>query len=504
MQEIPDNELDNLFRKSAEEYMPEFDPEAWRKMKKKLDESESRGGAWWRLLLLCLVGLLPVLIWTGYKMTDYGNKNQVDKASQDTNQLSITRVDVAQPDSSEVKREQPRVQIHEQESEAVHEVSTSSTPAISNIETAQPHVKGPNANDNASAIKNKTISASNDGQNTDLKKVNAKRKEVLTNANPGKLTAIREQKHHNHGKPEAEKAAEMDETLVLPVISDTGNTQEQEALPGEVTPVEPSISVISLENEAGQRQKELVRLAPKPVQVKYVEVELPEIPGPAPVNEEGNMVISPRKVGDSRSRFGIRAVLSPDLSSVGLFHFEMPGTNVGLLVEYRLSNRLQLQTGVIHSIKNYSATAENYAPTYWKYIKVKPTSINGVCKMIDLPLNLRYNVLNGTRHDLFMTGGLTSYIMLSEKYKYKYAIEDPDLRKSWSGKRGGEYYFSVANFSLGYERQFLPGFTWQVEPFIKVPLGRVGYGKVKLISAGVFLSAKYQLPFNKSHIHKKK
>jgi hypothetical protein len=39
MIELPDDELDKLFRKSSEEFDPHFDPEDWNSLKKRLDET---------------------------------------------------------------------------------------------------------------------------------------------------------------------------------------------------------------------------------------------------------------------------------------------------------------------------------------------------------------------------------------------------------------------------------------------------------------------------------
>jgi len=61
MNEMSDRELDDLFRKAAEEIEVPFDPEAWKRMEQKLDDGGERNG-WLRWSLLA--GLL-LLIGTG-------------------------------------------------------------------------------------------------------------------------------------------------------------------------------------------------------------------------------------------------------------------------------------------------------------------------------------------------------------------------------------------------------------------------------------------------------
>ena len=49
MQELPDNELDNLFRKSLNTPNIPFDEKAWDAMEKKLDSEKVKGTFYWRL-----------------------------------------------------------------------------------------------------------------------------------------------------------------------------------------------------------------------------------------------------------------------------------------------------------------------------------------------------------------------------------------------------------------------------------------------------------------------
>ena len=63
---MSDEELDNLFRKSAEHLDPPFDPEAWKAMERKLDQATVRA-PWYRRywplgLLLLLLLLAPLMV----------------------------------------------------------------------------------------------------------------------------------------------------------------------------------------------------------------------------------------------------------------------------------------------------------------------------------------------------------------------------------------------------------------------------------------------------------
>jgi hypothetical protein len=193
-------------------------------------------------------------------------------------------------------------------------------------------------------------------------------------------------------------------------------------------------------------------------------------------------------------RLGVGLLVSPDLSAIGFSGRLTPGTNVGVQLEYRLTNRFRVGAGAIHSVKLYSAGVEDYTVPhgFWTY-GVKPSGIEANCKVLDLPVHLRFDAVQRPRYTAFVSTGLSSYIMLSERYGYHYSTYNPYLRSEWHGKRTGEHYFSVVNLSVGYERNLGRRFSWQAEPFLKLPLGGVGFGKVRLATGGVFVSVKYRM-----------
>ncbi|GAB2597271.1 hypothetical protein GCM10027190_51680 [Spirosoma areae] len=173
------------------------------------------------------------------------------------------------------------------------------------------------------------------------------------------------------------------------------------------------------------------------------------------------------------------------------------------MLEYRLASRWSVQAGVIQSTKVYKAQTADYGevPAYLLNQHAKLERIDGRCNMFDIPINVRYDVflrsrLNGEAPSRwFISGGVTSYIIKQEDYKYKYLNDAniyPDTPLEKSASTGG-YGFSQLNISAGYERALSRRLSWQVEPFLKAPLRGVGYFKVNLLSTGAFFSLRYKL-----------
>jgi hypothetical protein len=187
--------------------------------------------------------------------------------------------------------------------------------------------------------------------------------------------------------------------------------------------------------------------------------------------------------------------LSPDLSIINSGSSEKIGRNSVLAVQYRLNSRWSLQTGLIKSIKYYSAAASAYNFS-WKPGANPIVNVAGSCRMLDIPLNVRYDYRSANRLKLFVNGGVSSYHMLHEKYNYTYENNyDPNIKyRSWTGKTGF-YAAGVINLSSGIEYKLGKKVSFMVEPFAKMPIRQLGFGKVKLQTYGVFVSGLY--PFGK-------
>lgn len=201
-------------------------------------------------------------------------------------------------------------------------------------------------------------------------------------------------------------------------------------------------------------------------------------------------------VAASRWEFG--AVYAPDISTVKFTHTQKPGTNLGLTIGYNISRRFSVQTGAIYTIKNYKSRGEDYHPPkgYWTdYVKLETVAAD--CDMWDIPINLRYNLVPKRSSNLFVTSGLSSYLMRSEDYNFFYYYNNNPVNRYREYETKSKHWFAVLNLSVGYERQINKSFSVQAEPFFKQPLKGVGFGNVKLNSTGIYFSVKYK-PVSKS------
>lgn len=193
-------------------------------------------------------------------------------------------------------------------------------------------------------------------------------------------------------------------------------------------------------------------------------------------------------------RLLIGVVGAPEVSAVRLNELTRPGGSVGVVVEYQLAPRWRVRTGLLRSVKLYAARGTDYTPPpyYWTW-STPVESIDANCRILEIPLDLRYDVLQRPTYSVFASVGLTSLLMRNEQYTYHYEYGGYYMRRTWELARGGNQPFSMLNLSMGYERAVAGRWALQAEPFLKLPLAGVGFGKIHLRSAGVLFGAKYHL-----------
>jgi|GEM_PF-4745708 len=189
-------------------------------------------------------------------------------------------------------------------------------------------------------------------------------------------------------------------------------------------------------------------------------------------------------------RFGIRLALSPDINSIEAMDYSKVGGSIAMLFEYRIGKKFALQTGVSYSSKKYVGDFEYYHawPDWTQGHPSKPIAVNGKCQVIDIPINLRFDIFQKPRQNWFVSAGASSYIMLNETYIYTYTWA-PTKTMDWVDK--SSFYWSTLNISIGWEKQVSKHLNFQVEPYLKTPLKGVGRGLMNLYSSGLLFSTKY-------------
>lgn len=512
---MSDDELDRLFSESAEKIDFDFDPDSWTKMTQKLDEvalppSSGRSASPWpKQSLLLLIGLLAFI--GGYFLLNPSanlSKEMLVSASKTTDieqkrNDSKKYVETSKVDTDNLKTNKTTTETIENTKSANVNITTKAADILvendknseikKSIETKKSIEKQKIAFSNkmlekhSKKIKNNGfLERNNDIRNNSEDTISSKvSNEFNTNnglAQSEEFSATKQALKFNRKTNESQ--ASSNSVINSNVVGLNNNSQTNNSVPPTLTIEENRLSF-----------KNLGLLSPKGTFIKP-SINLPIIAFESPQKEKP--VVPKSSPQSFKKGLYFRFGVSPDMSLITMNELTKFGSNLAFLLEYRFNNRLSIQGGVLRSMKHYDAYPESYEWPYNWPSPPKLVDINATCKMLDIPVNIRYDISQRKLSRFFVSAGATSYIMLNEKYVYNYENPaDPEIKwKSWEGKTG-PYYLGVLNFSMGYEYQLFRKLSLQAEPFFKLPISQVGFGQVNLSTLGLLVSAKYPISIRK-------
>ncbi|GAB3006214.1 hypothetical protein GCM10027051_01750 [Niabella terrae] len=169
-----------------------------------------------------------------------------------------------------------------------------------------------------------------------------------------------------------------------------------------------------------------------------------------------------------------------------------PGLNAGVLVQKKLGlSRFSLESGVLYESMTYDVNNADFTPN-GQPVSSRVSNIEGACTMIDVPVNVRYDVLASKKKKAFVSTGVSPTVIVKQSYVYDYDAGDgPELiNRDVSGK--GKNVYAVANLSIGYEQKW-EHISVQIAPYVKIPMGEIGYGNLNLGGVGTQISIKKDL-----------
>lgn len=212
-----------------------------------------------------------------------------------------------------------------------------------------------------------------------------------------------------------------------------------------------------------------------------------------PENVNDRKPPAPEKVNAAPGKLTLSILAAPDVTNTRSSIGTKISSNFGLMLTYPISKKLSISSGAIYARKLYdyggiAASAYGIKNAAWE--------VNADCYVIDVPLNVNYQVLQKKKFSISLNSGLSSYFMLKEKYQYinvnaAGTQEVTNLQINNENK----HFFGVANFSVKFDHKVNERVSIGVQPFLKVPLTGIGYYDTNLKSKGVAVSISLR-PFN--------
>ncbi len=187
-------------------------------------------------------------------------------------------------------------------------------------------------------------------------------------------------------------------------------------------------------------------------------------------------------------------IAGADVSFVKFQDIQSPGYNFGLLVGYKF-NKLSIESGLYIDKKNYYTDGEYFDKSKVPYFNdADILAVDGYCNMFEIPLNLKYDIIQKKKHTWFATAGLSSYLMHKEFYNYDYIKDGEEHHGSRPYYNTTQNWFSILNLSAGYQLQTGAKTNLRIEPYYKTTLTGVGTGSLSISSAGINIGITRRIP----------
>jgi hypothetical protein len=177
----------------------------------------------------------------------------------------------------------------------------------------------------------------------------------------------------------------------------------------------------------------------------------------------------------------------------------------GITTEYKLSDKFSLSSGISYIALNAGQKVADPQPVSLMSSK-KLVAFDANIKAIDIPISLTFNV----NKQLYTSIGVSYFNVLSERRSNNYLTEMSVSRSTLNSATGevesqetqisqlntevtedvpldGNSYLGFMNFSIGHKQKLSKEHQIIIEPFLKVPVGKLSTEDLKLSNGGVKL-----------------
>ena len=302
---------------------------------------------------------------------------------------------------------------------------------------------------------NQTKTQNNSGALTDVPA-----KQIVPDVNAdSNLFAINQRNAAEHGKQQQKSNTEIEQKLIQNGINNANtlaNLAYQPTLSSENNPIEFKDQKMAANVEVG-----------KPERIK-----------PLVVKQKSRLILS--------------ILAAPDLTSVQKSGTSNLSGGFGVEATYMITKRLSISTGASYAKKIYDSDFNLYKPNTSYVFKIAPSNIHANCDVIDIPLNVNYKIFENNRNSISVSTGLSSYIMVKERYTYSYDGVYQG-QQGWEVKGQNQHYLGIANVGVEFQHKINNNLSISAKPFMKIPLTDIGYGNSRLSSTGLAVSVNMNL-----------
>ena len=193
-------------------------------------------------------------------------------------------------------------------------------------------------------------------------------------------------------------------------------------------------------------------------------------------------------IPQQKNKFYIGLAGGPDFSKVQSTPFNNIGFNIGLLAGISVNKKIFFETGIIWNKKNYRSEGAKFSMDKVKSTMPAGMVINNLesqSSLIEIPLNIQYNFIHKKNSGLFVSTGISAYIMTKEKNMYNVTLNGTAEKTTGMYVKNNYGLPAVASISIGYAHTVSKYLELRIAPFLKIPLQGMGVGNLPITSTGL-------------------
>jgi hypothetical protein len=166
--------------------------------------------------------------------------------------------------------------------------------------------------------------------------------------------------------------------------------------------------------------------------------------------------------------------------------YNKTGFNLGLIGGFSFNNKLAVESGIAYSRKYYYSDGQYFhmkknpgTPT------MKVISLEGSSNVIEIPMKVKYDIIDKKKGELFVTSGISTYILTKENNQYYALINGSPQNANVIYKDKKIYLAGGLNLSAGYSIHLKKKTDIRIEPYMQIPFKGTGVGSMRVTTSGL-------------------
>jgi hypothetical protein len=478
MQYLNDDNMDELFRRAADDYPLNTDSKNWDKVMSALqtenadiasDKNAAKKNSYRKYLWLLL--LLP-MAWI------CNGKFFMNDSKQSEDNVAIK------------KAEQPKTTSETKPKKNIDKSFDSKSTQLSNTQKSFSE-KNITSSKTQSSLKNDRSAQLNSTTSTDKLKttvshwIHQTQKIKTTNNTSNNLLSLNDNKRLQKNKPIFSNNKKEGSAKI---IADNTNSTDDAITKNDLATenkISNSVPEVKNDNNISGKDIDTNNLSKTPTTENVNKVDSAQ----KQIVQQANKKISQEK---NKTHFLYAGVVGGfDVSTVKFQSVKNTGYTAGILLGYQLSKKLSIESGFLVDKKFYYTDGKDFSTQKLAlYPNTTILNVTGNCFMFEVPINIKYNWTSTAKSNWFSTVGLSSYFMKKEDYDY--SLETPPAWMPWSQPESysntSVNWFGVINLSGGYMHTLGKAGSLRVEPYLKIPVQGLGIGSLSVWSTGIYVS----------------